>query len=65
MQTTLGGDWGESHKKRVSLPEVKVSDFEVYLEWLYMGHVVTLDDLYTLGATLIRLYHLGDFLIDD
>ena len=65
MQTTLGGDWKESHEKRVSLLEVEVSDFEVYLEWLYTGHAVTLDALYNLGTTLVRLYLLGDFLIDD
>ena len=65
MQTTLSGEWRESHERRVSLPEIKVSDFEVYLEWLYTGHVITLDELRSLGPTLIRLYLLGDFLIDD
>jgi hypothetical protein len=65
MQTTFDGDWRESHEKRVSLPEIKVCDFEVYLEWLYTSHVVTLDDMYRLGATLVRLYLLGDLLIDE
>jgi hypothetical protein len=65
MQTTFDGDWRESHEKRVSLPEIKVCDFEVYLEWLYTGHVVNLDDYMSLGPALIRLYVLGDFLSDD
>lgn len=65
MQTTFGGEWRESREKSVSLPETKVADFEVYLEWLYTGHVVTLDSIKALGATLIRLYVLGDFLVDD
>ena len=65
MQTTFGGEWKESQEKSVSLPETKVADFEVYLEWLYTGQIVTLDDLLNLGTTLIRIYVLGDFLIDD
>jgi hypothetical protein len=65
MQTTFGGEWRESHERRVSLPETKVADFEVYLEWLYTGQVVTLDKMKDLGPTLLRLYVLGDFLVDD
>lgn len=65
MQTTFSGEWRESHERSVSLPETKVADFEVYLEWLYTGQIVTLDDRRHLGATLIRLYMLGDFLHDD
>ena len=65
MQTALGGDWKESHEKRVSLPKVRVSDFEAYLQWLYTGHVVLLDRPYDSGFALLRLYLLGDFLVDD
>jgi hypothetical protein len=65
MQTTFSGEWRESHERSVSLPETKLVDFEVYLEWLYTGHVVTLDNMRDLGPTLLRLYLLGDFLIDD
>lgn len=65
MQTTFSGERRESREKSVSLPETKVADFEVYLEWLYKGQVVTLDHMSYLGATLIRLYVLGDFLVDD
>ena len=65
MQTALGGDWKESHEKRVSLPKVRVSDFEAYLQWLYTGHVVLLDRSYVRGSALLRQYLLGDFLVDD
>ena len=65
MQTALGGDWKESHEKRVSLPKVRASDFEVYLEWLYTGHVVALVRPRDRGPALLRLYLLGDFLVDD
>jgi len=65
MQTALGGHWRESHEKRVSLPKVKVCDFEVYLEWLYTGHVVTLDESESRGIAFVQLYLLGDFLDDD
>jgi hypothetical protein len=64
-QKTSSGDWNESHEGRTSLPETKLADFEVYLEWLYTGHVVTLDGYRSLGPTLIRLYVFGDFLSDD
>lgn len=65
MQRMFSRNWRESRDGRVSLPETKVADFEVYLEWLYTGYVVTLDELWSLGPTLLRLYLLGDFLIDD
>lgn len=35
------------------------------MEWLYTGHVVTLEDIESLCPILIRLYVLGDFLCDD
>ncbi|GAB7330680.1 hypothetical protein MBLNU13_g02244t1 [Cladosporium sp. NU13] len=44
-QRTFGDNWIETQKKHVSMPETRVSDFEVYSQWLYTGHVVTLDDL--------------------
>lgn len=65
MQTTLGGDWKESHEKRISPPKARVSDFEMYLEWLYAGQVVLLDRTRGRGVILVEMYLLGDFLIDD
>ena len=65
MQTALGGDWKESHEKRVSLPKARASDFEVYLEWLYTGHVVLLDMSLSRGYALVQLYLTGEFLVDD
>ena len=59
MQTTLGGNWKESHQKRVSLPKAKVCDFEMYLEWLYTTQIDLLDTSSGRGVTLVQLYLLG------
>lgn len=65
MQTALSGDREDFREKRVSLPKARVSDFEVYLEWLYTGHAVIGDWSRDRGSALLRLYLLGDFLVDD
>lgn len=58
--------WKEAHDKRVPLPEVEPVDFEWYLEWVYTGHLTPReeDGKHNRGATLIRLYILGDYLDD-
>jgi len=65
MQSTLSGDSRESRDKRVSLPEARVSDFEVYLEWLYTSEVVVIGEFDSRGIIFVRLYLLGQDLEDD
>jgi hypothetical protein len=65
MQTTRSGEGRESREKRVYLPETHVSDFEVYLEWLYTGHVTMLHTWIVQSFQLIPLWLLGESLGDD
>ena len=66
FRAALKHDWKEAREKRIVLPDTAVADFEIYLQWLYTGHLVDLDKVVFIvaGATLVRLYILGDYLGD-
>ena len=61
----LDGGFPEQHSKTVILPEVVVDDFEVWIQWLYLGELTSKESHWLVRdyqKELVRLWSLGDML---
>ena len=59
----LDGGFAEQDSKTVTLPEVLSEDFEVWIQWLYLGELYPKrKDRMNLHKALVRLWNLGDML---
>ena len=59
----LDGGFAEQHSKTVILPEVVVDDFEVWIQWLYLGELSPFCRMaLNYHKDVARLWSLGDML---
>jgi hypothetical protein len=65
LKRMLSNDWRETREKRLSLPETRPWILEVYLHWMYTGHVVLEHSPAEADTVLlVEIYLLGDYLDD-
>lgn len=61
----LANDWKEAHERRINLPEAQPEMLEIYLHWIYTGHLIVENTRKrTVSWQLVKLYILGDYLND-
>ncbi|KAK3070761.1 hypothetical protein LTR53_009877 [Teratosphaeriaceae sp. CCFEE 6253] len=72
FEAACRGTWTEAQAKVVRLPEVSPDIFKAYVQWMYSGEVVNPSEPeidagcegHAPQVALVKLYHLGDVLLD-
>jgi hypothetical protein len=65
MNKVLSNGWKEAEEQRIRLLETQAATLEVYLHWMYTGHlIVELTQTESVSLQCVKLYILGDYLSD-